>query len=1066
MVGWGRPVLSPLFVMIGCLSLRFCRVLVHGRYFLSTCFPPSMGAFGSSAADIREGANFGGLQNLFLNSAQAVRERAMAARSLAEEFRMETTCSVCLEYFKEPVTIECGHNFCQACIPQCWAMADTGASCPQCREIFQQKNFRPNWQLANLVELARKLQAGKGVEGERRGCKRHQEPLKLFCFDDQAPICVVCDRSMGHQNHRVLPMEEAFVEYKKEIQTELQTLEQERRKLKHLKTADDQRSQKFWTKLQAEKMKIKSAFQQFYSYLEKKERLRLSLLEKMEKEMTKRDKETHTRFLEEVSHLNHLITEMVEKFQQSENEFLQDPKTILSRYVKEPERQLLKPPVELEEALRTYSQKTPALQKALADAQRLLKFAVDEALYKVNVTLDRKTAHPQLIVSLDMKRVEVYEVRGSIRRKFPDSPERFDTLQSVLGLEKFTSGRHCWEVEVGNRQGGWAVGVARESVKRKGNVTLNPDEGFWIVQTECFYALHMSALTSSQSVTLSARIPQKIRVTLDYEEGCVEFFCAETKQRLFAFPSTSFSGEALRPYFFLQQKASLKYYQFPCEANYQTSIFGLEEKERERDMAAGSLVKEFCEETTCSICLEYFKEPVTIECGHNFCQACLAQCWAESDTGASCPQCREIFQQKNFRQNWQLANLVGLVKKLQMGKGVEGERGGCKTHQEPLKLFCIDDQAPICLVCDRSMGHQNHRVLPLEEAFLEYKKEIQTELQSLEQERRKLKKQKMADDRRSRKFLIQLAAEKQRTKSAFQQLHNYLGREEHLRLSLLEEMEKEMAKRDKENHTRFLQEVSHLSRLIIEMKEKFEQSENEFLQDPKTILSRYVKEPERQLLEPPVELEEALRTYSQKTPILQQALAKSQESLECTLDEVLHKVNVTLDPKTAHPQLIVSSDMKSVRWGRQTLPDNPGRFDTLQSVLGREKFTSGRHCWEVEVGNGQGEWAVGIARESVKRKGSVTLNPDEGFWIVKTECFYRHNFLWRMSALTSPQSVTLSASIPQKIQVSLDYEEGCVEFFSAETKQRLFAFPSASFSGEALRPFFLLSSLVSFKCCS
>ncbi|KAL8213090.1 UNVERIFIED_CONTAM: hypothetical protein K2H54_060698 [Gekko kuhli] len=449
--------------------------------------------------------------------------------------------------------------------------------------------------------------------------------------------------------------------------------------------------------------------------------------------------------------------------------------------------------------------------------------------------------------------------------------------------------------------------------------------------------------------------------------------------------------------------------------------------EREEAMAAESLVKEFCEETTCSICLDYFKEPVSIECGHNFCQACLTQCWAKSGTGASCPQCREVLQQENFRPNRQLANLVELVRKLQAGKGAEGKWGGCERHQEPLKLFCFDDQAPICVVCDRSMGHQNHRVLPMEEAFLEYKKKIQAQLHSLEQERRKLQEQKMADDKKNQKFWTQLQVEKKKTKSAFQQLHNYLEKEERLRLSLLEEMEKEIAKRDEENGARFLEEVSYLSRLIADMEEKFQQSENDFLQDPRTILSRYVKEPEGQLLGLPLELEETLSTYSQKTPALEEALAKCQESVERILDELLRKVNVTLDRKTAHPQLIVSLDMKSVRWGssRQNLPDNPERFDTLSSVLGCEKFTSGRHYWEVEVGNGQALWAVGVARESVKRKGNITLSPDEGFWIVRTERNVNDFIVsWQMSALTSSQSVTLSASIPQKIRVSLDYEEG------------------------------------------
>ncbi|CAM2101788.1 unnamed protein product [Caretta caretta] len=89
------------------------------------------------------------------------------------------------------------------------------------------------------------------------------------------------------------------------------------------------------------------------------------------------------------------------------------------------------------------------------------------------------------------------------------------------------------------------------------------------------------------------------------------------------------------------------------------------------------------------------------------------------------------------------------------------------------------------------------------------------------------------------------------------------------------------------------------------------------------------------------------------------------------------KVNVTLDPNTAHPELVLSEDQKSVRRGDtwQDLPNNPERFDTELCVLGCEGVTSGRHCWEVEVGDGQ-YWAVEVARESVRRKGWINYNPE------------------------------------------------------------------------------------------
>uniref|UniRef100_A0A452IB91 RING-type E3 ubiquitin transferase n=1 Tax=Gopherus agassizii TaxID=38772 RepID=A0A452IB91_9SAUR len=142
-------------------------------------------------------------------------EGTMAAENPMESLQKEATCPVCLEYFTEPVSLECGHNFCRACIRQCWEGSDTDMSCPQCSETVQQRNLRPNRQLANMVEIAKRLslQAAKGTGGDGV-CREHQETLKLFCEEDQSPICVICRESRAHRAHTVVPIQEAAQEYK------------------------------------------------------------------------------------------------------------------------------------------------------------------------------------------------------------------------------------------------------------------------------------------------------------------------------------------------------------------------------------------------------------------------------------------------------------------------------------------------------------------------------------------------------------------------------------------------------------------------------------------------------------------------------------------------------------------------------------------------------------------------------------------------------------------------------------------------------------------------------------
>ncbi|XP_077690422.1 butyrophilin subfamily 1 member A1-like [Eretmochelys imbricata] len=160
----------------------------------------------------------------------------------------------------------------------------------------------------------------------------------------------------------------------------------------------------------------------------------------------------------------------------------------------------------------------------------------------------------------------------------------------------------------------------------------------------------------------------------------------------------------------------------------------------------------------------------------------------------------------------------------------------------------------------------------------------------------------------------------------------------------------------------------------------------------------------------------------------------------------IEEANVTLDPDTAHPQLVLSEDGKSVRGGdtRQQLPDNPGRFDTERYVLGCEGFTAGRHCWEVEVGGGR-FWAVGVARESVGRKGRISCSPEGGIWAVQ--------WWWdQFRALSSPATPLPLSRAPSRIRVCLDCGRGQVTFIDAGAEAPIFTFPPGSVPGERIRP--------------
>ncbi|XP_039373531.1 zinc finger protein RFP-like [Mauremys reevesii] len=474
-------------------------------------------------------------------------------------------------------------------------------------------------------------------------------------------------------------------------------------------------------------------------------------------------------------------------------------------------------------------------------------------------------------------------------------------------------------------------------------------------------------------------------------------------------------------------------------------------------MAAENPVKSLQEEATCPVCLEYFTEPVTLECGHNFCRACISQCWEGSNTAASCPQCRETVQQGNLRPNRQLANILELVKQLslQAAKGAGGD-GVCERHQEALKLFCEEDQTPICVVCDRSRAHRTHTVVPIEEAAQEYKERVQSHLKTL-RKREKLLGLKATGERNCRQDLKQTQTERQKIVSEFQQLQQFLEEQERLLLAQLEKLDEEIVRIQNENVSKLSKQISHLSELLNEMEGKCQKPASEFLQDVRTTLSRCEKGKFQQPEEISPELEERVSGFSKKTTVLMEILGKFKDTLPSQLERKRgelfgphRQVNVTLDPDTAHPQLVLSEDQKSVRCGdtRQQLPNNPKRFDTALCVLGCGGFTSGRHCWEV-VGGVAGGWAVGGARWSVVRKGGFSRSPDGGIWAVEWSCGGG-----QLRALTSPSILLPLSRAPSRIRVCLDCGRGQVTFIDAGDEAPIVTFPPGSVPRDGIRPWF------------
>ncbi|KAF1380799.1 hypothetical protein PFLUV_G00167740 [Perca fluviatilis] len=66
----------------------------------------------------------------------------------------ELTCPVCLDLYRDPHLLPCGHNFCKTCLDRLKRQADRGRfRCPECRESHRCGiNFQKNFKLANIAD--------------------------------------------------------------------------------------------------------------------------------------------------------------------------------------------------------------------------------------------------------------------------------------------------------------------------------------------------------------------------------------------------------------------------------------------------------------------------------------------------------------------------------------------------------------------------------------------------------------------------------------------------------------------------------------------------------------------------------------------------------------------------------------------------------------------------------------------------------------------------------------------------------------------------------------------------
>ncbi|XP_056308902.1 E3 ubiquitin-protein ligase TRIM39-like [Danio aesculapii] len=437
------------------------------------------------------------------------------------------------------------------------------------------------------------------------------------------------------------------------------------------------------------------------------------------------------------------------------------------------------------------------------------------------------------------------------------------------------------------------------------------------------------------------------------------------------------------------------------------------------------------EDFTCPVCKGNFKDPFVLTCKHKYCTECLRSSWTD-DVTKKCALCKrrsshelppvmcilhnvkpqlfcvedqqyvcltcvnsEEHTNHTFRS---IRGAISSYKDTKERSSSESEKI-CGLHDEKLQLFCQEDEQQVCVECVYAETHTNHSFKSISEAASTYKEKLKTEIKSLEEDRKHKENIKGKFEESAKHIKVKVDHTEKQIVHQFETLRQKLEEEKQAAIAALRDEEEKIMKKTVEEID---SQISTLTDAIKDTEEMLKASDDCLLKEADVLMKRV------QISQLDPELPSAASVNVSR--YLWNLMSNIKKKMEETINNIFQYIPVFLDPKTAHPDLLVSDDLTSVK--REKSPDDTEK-PYHPYVLGSEGYTSGKHSWDVEVKDSK-FWTIGVTTESNHKKGGDIFKSDN--WSVHYDNY----------SMTTWAGIAVGQL--ERLRVELDYDIGAVSF--------------------------------------